>query len=171
MIRRILIGTFCAIVLALSALAHASLWSVSAQLNGSNQVPPNLTSGTGSLAGVFDDTTNTLSATLTYQGLTGPITASHLHIAPVGVNGPVIVTIGALPSPIAFTSVLAAPDAAALLSGGLYANVHTATFPGGEIRGQLAAAPPAPIPALSPAVLALLTLLVISVVAWQRRRR
>jgi hypothetical protein len=171
MILRFLQATLCAIVLTMSAAAHATLWPVSAQLSGGSEVPSNPTTGSGTFVAVFDDSTNTLTYTLTYQGLTGPITASHVHMAPAGVNGPVIVTIGALPSPMSGSAVLTAPQAAALMTGGLYVNVHTAIFPGGEIRGQLAVAPPAPIPALSPAALLMLSLLVMLAVTRSRRRR
>src|SRR5206468_667788 len=87
----------------------------------------------------------TLQYSVTVQNLTGPPTASHIHQAAAGVNGPVIVTLD--PSPVTgtsgtysgTTSALTDAQVTALQTDGLYVNVHTAANPGGEIRGQIGA--------------------------------
>ena len=74
-----------------------------------------------------------------YSGLTGPATAGHFHgPAGVGVNAGV-----ALPWPAPMkpsmdgSATLTPAQAADLMAGRWYANVHTAANPGGEIRGQM----------------------------------
>jgi hypothetical protein len=75
------------------------------------------------------------------EGLTGPIQMAHLHNAPAGVDGPVIVNlmsgiegnvISGSFDPTEFDGLLEAMSA-----GEIYINVHTEEFPAGEIRGQL----------------------------------
>ena len=75
------------------------------------------------------------------QGLTGPIMMAHLHNAPAGVDGPVVVDLGdgidgnvisGSFNPADFENLLEQ-----MMAGDIYINVHTAEFPAGEIRGQL----------------------------------
>jgi uncharacterized membrane protein YgcG len=66
------------------------------------------------------------------------LTGGHIHTGATGINGPVIFTFSSLTSPISFTSNALTPAQEAELFGNLnYVNLHSATFPGGEIRGQL----------------------------------
>lgn len=84
---------------------------------------------------------------MTVNNLFNPISDSHIHLAAIGVNGPVIVPIGAgvfVPTgtPGQFTanfvSNIPAANEAAFLGGLTYFNIHTNPgFPGGEIRGQI----------------------------------
>lgn len=118
----------------------AKLLSVTTILNGANEVPSNGSPATGTLIGTFDDVTKILSFNLTFSGMTGSLTGSHLHLAAVGANGPVIIPLSATISPYSFTSLpLTATHEAALFANNIYINLHTAAFPGGEIRGQLMA--------------------------------
>ncbi len=75
------------------------------------------------------------------DGLTTPATMAHLHMAPAGQNGDVVVSltddidgnvISGSFDPTEFEGLL--QD---MLDGNIYLNIHTATNPGGEIRGQL----------------------------------
>jgi hypothetical protein len=92
--------------------------------------------------------------------LTSPLQAGHIHFAMPGMNGAVILPFPNLPAGATsgtFSGMLTAANltpvdpiltfdqaVAALEAGNTYTNLHTANFPGGEIRGQNPA-PPAPV--------------------------
>ena len=93
---------------------------------------------------------SSITVTVTYSGLSGPVTAAHVHAGKPGVAGPVVLPFsGDLSSPFTktFTAAdyVAAPGAPpdfpsfiqALKTGGAYVNVHTAACKPGEIRGQI----------------------------------
>ena len=135
------------------------------KLTGFQEVPPKLTDGHGTFTSTLNPDGTSLSFTLTYTGLTGPATMSHIHFGQPGVNGAIFVFFcggggkpacpsgaGALTATVTGTitaaDVLSVPaqgitsgsfsDLLRILqSGDAYVNVHTPTFPGGEIRGQL----------------------------------
>ena len=113
---------------------------MSATLGGAKEVPPNSSSGSGVAAIKLDG--DVLSWVITYSGMSGPVTDAHFHgPAATGANAGVIVPFaGSLGSPIAGSQKLTAPQIAGLRSGLWYVNLHTAAFPGGEIRGQVIAA-------------------------------
>jgi hypothetical protein len=71
-----------------------------------------------------------------------PATAAHIHEAPAGRNGPVVVTIGAPTNGRSAGCVdTGDQDLAADITlrepENYYVNVHNAEFPGGALRGQL----------------------------------
>lgn len=81
----------------------------------------------------------TLSWRLTFQGLTGKATASHIHLGARGRAGAVRVALcGPCRSGARGSARVAARTVTALLGGSTYVNVHTARNAAGEIRGQLA---------------------------------
>ena len=57
-----------------------------AKLSGFQEVPPRLSNGTGRFRAVINDD-NTISFSLSYSGLSGPATASHVHFGQAGVSG------------------------------------------------------------------------------------
>ena len=94
--------------------------------------------GSGLLS--IDRLHSNLNLAVTTTGLTGPITVSHFHLAPIGVNGGVVVDLTPLYANGAFAVYGAGTDTAlvnAILDSNIYVNVHTAMHPGGEIRGQI----------------------------------
>ena len=117
----------------------SDMTSMKNQLTGAQEVPPVTTSGTGTVDTTFDKSTNVLSWTVTYSGLSGPVTAAHFHgPAMAGANAGVVVPFtGDMASPIRGKATLTAAQAADLTAGRWYANLHTAKNPGGEIRGQV----------------------------------
>lgn len=127
-------------VVALAGVAQAEVITRVAVLTGSQEVPPNAGTAMGCGRFVIDTDANTVTYRIAYTGLTGAETASHIHgPAGPGVNAGVAV---ALPGGNVKTGVWSYAEAVEpdLLNGRTYVNVHTAAFPGGEIRGQIVAA-------------------------------
>lgn len=125
---------------ALAGPAFAAMVNLKADLNGAAEVPPNPTTATGTVTATFDTDTKKLTYKGSYSGLSGPATAAHLHTGEVGKNGGVTVPIfagAAAKTPFEGEAVLTDAQAADLLAGKLYANIHTEANKAGEIRGQL----------------------------------
>jgi hypothetical protein len=110
-----------------------------ATLNGASEVPANASTGTGSADIDYDAATKKMSWKLTYSGLSGPATAAHFHgPAEAGKNAGVALAIpNATSSPAEGSATLTDAQAADLLAGRYYVNIHTAANAGGEIRGQV----------------------------------
>ena len=108
-------------------------------LDGKSEVPANTSAGTGTADVDYDAASKKLTWTLTYSGLSGPATAAHFHgPAEAGKNAGVKVPIAnATSSPAEGSATLTDAQAADLMAGRYYVNVHTAANPGGEIRGQV----------------------------------
>lgn len=112
-----------------------------ATLSGANEVPANVSTASGVVILKFNSITKAFELFGNYNGLTTDITGSHIHQAATGVNGPVIVNLnntGGISGVLSASGLLTAPQETALYGGNTYVNVHSSTFPGGEIRGQLA---------------------------------
>jgi hypothetical protein len=122
-----------------AAPALAETVALKATLNAASQVPPNDSKGTGTAAVTYDTASKKLSWKVTYAGLTGPATAGHFHgPAEPGKNAGVAVPFAkADPSPIEGSATLTDAQAADLLAGKYYINIHTKAHPAGEIRGQV----------------------------------
>ena len=113
---------------------------LTAKLAGSQENPPTPSAAAGT--GVFsvDPVTRALSARVVTSGITA--TAAHIHSGPIGVNAPVAIGFAQTAPgsgiwvPPANT-VLTPEQFQSFSTGGTYFNVHSAAFPGGEIRGQI----------------------------------
>ncbi len=106
-------------------------------LNGAQEVPATPSGATGQMTGTYNKATKELTYNVTYTGIT-PI-AGHIHQSPTGpgTNGPVIIPFSSLTSPISGRATLKQDQENALMEGRLYVNLHTAQFPGGEIRANI----------------------------------
>jgi CHRD domain len=118
------------------------------RMDGAQENPPADPDGSGHFAYVaFGDQ---LCYIITARNIDPPV-AAHIHVGAAGVNGPIVVGLQ-LPDPIGADCITAEQDeslnsAMVLTQGeldaiianeaGYYANVHTAPFPAGAIRGQL----------------------------------
>jgi hypothetical protein len=114
-----------------------------ATLSGTAEVPPNASAGTGTVEASLNKATNLLRWKITYSGVSGPVSAGHFHgPAMAGQNAGVVVPFkGSTASPIEGEATLTPEQAADLMAGKWYANLHTAAHPGGEIRGQVTPSP------------------------------
>lgn len=113
------------------------------QLRSANEVPPVASNASGQVDAVLNKDTNVLQWKLSYTGLSGPATAGHFHgPATVSANAGVALPFtGTMTSPMSGQATLTAAQAADLMAGRWYGNIHTAQFPGGEIRGQMTMRP------------------------------
>jgi hypothetical protein len=138
-IKSTLVVCVSAMALLASTASHADLLNLGATLSGAAEAPPNTSAGMGQLQAEFDKATKTFRYTLRYSGLSGPVKAAHFHgPAEAGKNAGVALGINnAGESPVQGSAVLTAEQAADLLAGKWYVNVHTAANPGGEVRGQV----------------------------------
>lgn len=107
------------------------------KLSGAQEVPPNPSAASGSST-IMIGADHMVTGSVTVTGMTPSM--AHIHEAVKGVNGPVIVPF----TKAAENTFAPAPGAkltdaqyASYLAGKLYLNVHSATYPGGEVRMQL----------------------------------
>jgi len=139
---------------------EAEAKNVSAHLIGFNEVPANVTPASGDFSATIDETAQTIAFTLTFSGLEGTTTASHIHVGQPDVAGGVSAFLcgggskPACPASGTVTGTIVASDVIgpvpqgidpgqfdklvqAIEAGKAYVNVHSSRFPGGEIRGQI----------------------------------
>ena len=151
--------TLCLGAMLLAAPAQATLIELSAVLLGVNETPPNASPATGFADVVLDDVLGTLKVHETFSGLIGgPAAAAHIHCcASAGIAAPVRLPFSAADGfpfgatsgtfdhtyvlATALTGISVADFIAGFEAGNTYANILNATFPGGEIRGQLVPEP------------------------------
>ena len=122
---------------------NATKCSLMAQLRGANEVPPRATEAFGhTQIRIRNDATLEFKTHIVNDGAT--FVAGHVHIAPVGVNGPVVVPLFSgstnddqinATGELQITGALAAQICAN--PENYYVNYHTTQFPAGVIRGQL----------------------------------
>ena len=130
--------TAVAALLALASPSYAETVHFTADLKGASEVPPNQTTGTGTVTATYDTATKQLTWKGSYSGLSGPATAAHFHgPAPAGKNAGVALAIKPATSPFEGSATLTDGQAADLMAGNWYVNVHTEANKGGEVRGQL----------------------------------
>jgi hypothetical protein len=122
-----------------SSLANAEMLKFKANIDAAQVTPANDSKGKGMADLTYDTTTKGLTWTITFDGLTGPPTVAHFHgPAEPGKNAGVALLIGNNPtSPATGMATLTDAQAADLMGGRWYVNVHTMANRGGEIRGQV----------------------------------
>lgn len=134
---RTLVSLILGTVLAVPAPAIAAPVTLTATLAGSNEPAGGDADGAGTFSATVDPATGDFCYTLTATKIAKP-TMAHVHSGAAGKDGPPVITIDVAsdecraPDPDVLKAIVAAPQ-------NYYVNVHTADFPGGAIRGQLAA--------------------------------
>lgn len=144
----VLVGLTCA----LTVQAPAATWLFHAFLSGDQEAPPTDSLGKGLFAFNYDDVTNAIDVIFLdvislSANSASEIVGTHIHAAPPGTNGPIIVDLlggGSWSGMLGIfeysqTGSLILPEDREddLFAGNTYINVHTFKFGGGEIRGQI----------------------------------
>ena len=140
--------------------------TVQVELHGHEEVPSISSAAAGSFRARIDQAAGQIAYQLDYANLQGAVSQAHIHVGQRGANGGISVflctnlgndTTGlapACPPSGTVTGLLTAANVvgpatqglatgefdelvAAIRDGVAYVNVHSTTFPGGEIRGQL----------------------------------
>ncbi len=146
----LLASTTCALVAVTTASASGTVINsgpsrggATARLSGAQEVPPADPDGSGQ-AGVNLDVALNRACYAVQVFNIAPATAAHIHQAPAGSNGPIVVDFiaptlggsGGCASPRAnapkdtIQNIINHPSQ-------YYVNVHNAVYPGGAVRGQL----------------------------------
>jgi hypothetical protein len=139
---------------------------VRTRLTGFQEVPAISTDAGGKFRAKLRTSSQEIQYQLSYADLTGAVQQAHIHLGQRAVNGQISVflcsnlgngppgTQECPPAPATITGTIRPADVIgpaiqgidpmqfdelvrAIRAGVTYANVHSATFPGGEIRGQL----------------------------------
>lgn len=142
--RPIIAGVALAAFLATGSAAIAAQLKFRATLSCGGEVPALSCGGVGTVDAMLDTSSNQLTWTGSYRGLTGHVIGAHFHgpVSYVGntseQNAPIQVgTPGNLGSPFKGSTTITATQAGDLRDGRWYFNIHTPAHPDGEIRGQL----------------------------------
>jgi hypothetical protein len=131
-------GSALAACLATASPVLAETMMFKATLAAASEVPPNDSAATGTVTATYDTATKKLTWQGSYSGLSGPATAGHFHgPAEPGKNAGVAVPITPSSSPLQGSADLTDAQAADLMAGKWYVNIHTEAHKGGEIRGQI----------------------------------
>jgi hypothetical protein len=113
-------------------------------MTGAQETPPVTTAATGTIDANYNRLTKTLSYNIVFSGLVDSAVAAHIHgLGEVGVKADIVQTFANFPrrkagsysgslliDGVKFTEEY-------LLGGRYYINIHSKTYSGGEIRGQL----------------------------------
>lgn len=109
-------------------------------MDGAQEVPPSPSPSTGAGSVTFSPGLDTVYYDVVYDSLLGPPSAAHFHDGIPGVAGPVVVDLTSTLNGNHLTGMATSlpPDfVAKCLLGTIYLNVHSSSFPAGEIRGQV----------------------------------
>jgi hypothetical protein len=125
-----------------------------ANLNAANEVQTPAVNSPATGRAWFVDRGDAVDFFLEYDGLVANATGAHIHRGLAGTNGQIMVTLSFVGRQSGFamgtidmtrtdvseeTAIVVSPDDLRNLmnGGGVYANVHSTTYPNGEIRGQV----------------------------------
>jgi hypothetical protein len=116
-------------------------------LDGAQETPAVPTTALGTMDVLYIKGTKILNYKVSWSGLTGAPAAMHVHgLAPLGYAAGIVQTIisapnANFPATGSYTGTLLVDGVVVkeenLLNGLYYINIHTAAYPGGEIRGQI----------------------------------
>jgi hypothetical protein len=160
------VAVVAALVIAVTTAVAGGGKQIRERLSSYQEVPSLSTPASGQFRAELELGHDEISYTLSYADLTGDVQQAHIHLGQTAVNGGISVFLcsnlgngpaGTQPCPAPPATIrgtirpddvigpaaqgLAAGEfdelVSAILAGVTYANVHSATFPNGEIRAQL----------------------------------
>jgi hypothetical protein len=166
LMKRLLCGAAVAAALLFSARpSSAQVVNLTATLTGGEETTATpgvlgiLTGAVGTATVSVDAANEEIAVTLQLFNFATGTTAGHIHVAPRGVAGPVVINFP-IPTgrtgdlPLSFrvgqAAFVARPEIGiatlqdaiqAIVGGGAYVNIHSSQFPAGEVRGQLIRVP------------------------------
>lgn len=120
-----------------ACLLAAPAWAVDVKLSGDQEAPASKSTATGT-GSINVGSDGAVTGSVTTTGMTG--TAAHIHHAPPGKSGPVVVPMeksGDNTWKVQAGAKLTPDQLKAYQAGELYVNVHSAANKDGEIRGQI----------------------------------
>lgn len=140
-VRALVVGAFCALALT----GRGQVIELRAIINAAQETPASTSSATGSAIMLYDIGTNKFDLMVSISGMSNTATLSHIHEAAPGVAGSVVTNLGGEAVytrsgntlTATFRDITHGGDKLKLIQGGAYYNIHSAQFPGGEVRGQL----------------------------------
>ena len=143
-------------VLSTASQAQAQTVTLTAQLNGGNEVPGVVTGSAGTATVTWNTATKAGTYRVDVYNMPVGTTASHIHVGAVGVGGPVVINFtvpaGGISNDFGLAGTFTCTDVVvraaqginscedfeqSLLLNNSYVNVHSTANPGGEVRGQL----------------------------------
>lgn len=114
------------------------------RMSGLEEVPPTVTTAAGTVGVIVSANRDSVS----YDGVVTGVTpmSAHLHAGAVGMVGAPVIPLTIMGESLRGTSMVGAGGSLlmGLEMGTIYANVHSAMYPMGEIRGQMRPAPATP---------------------------
>ncbi|MCL6507704.1 MAG: CHRD domain-containing protein, partial [Bryobacteraceae bacterium] len=106
-------------------------------LSGREQTPPVMTDASGMVVAALRQDGKRLRLWAVFQGV-AEVTGAHLHRGSRGSSGPIVADLsGMVQGSVLIADIDASSFADALVRGEIYLNIHTASNPNGELRGQL----------------------------------
>ena len=137
--RILLLSGAVAAALALPSIAAAKTVTLTAELSGANETAGGHADGTGTFTAEVDAGVGDLCYTLAVDGI-GDVAGAHIHAGAAGTDGSVVTPLEVTGEDLDECIALEPDKLKAIVAtpGDYYVNVHTAEFPAGAIRGQLA---------------------------------
>jgi CHRD domain len=138
-------GFAVAIALAVGGSAVAQGRPLSTLLSGAAEAPgPGDPDASGSAFIALNQGLGEVCFNLSWENIDGTVVAAHIHVAPPGVPGPIVVPLfaGEFPGTGSTSDCVGDVDEALIKDirqdpGAYYVNIHSTVFPAGAIRGQL----------------------------------
>ena len=142
-----------------AAAASAQVVVATATLGGGEETPILLSGAAGTAEVAIDTNAKEFAVTLRIFNIPTTTTAGHIHVGAKGIAGPVVVDFPAIAGRLGdFVTTFRVGEASfrpnpaigintiddviqAVANGNAYVNIHTTSFPAGEIRGQLVPKP------------------------------